>query len=154
MPLVEIAQPDDYIPWLRLAAEVEPLFGPMVADAGFQSAVRRNIERASAFCVRARAGEAGRPLLGGILWSARPPAYRIGWLAVTAGSRRRGIGRALVEHCLALTAPPAEITVMTFSPESRGGEPARRFYQALGFDPAEMAPGPGGEARQVFRKVL
>jgi hypothetical protein len=42
---VALAQPADISALLDLAAEVEPLFGPMVADPGFQQALERNIQR-------------------------------------------------------------------------------------------------------------
>jgi hypothetical protein len=41
--VVVLAQPTDISAWLNLAAESEPLFGPMVADSGFQAALQRNI---------------------------------------------------------------------------------------------------------------
>ena len=50
--LVQRAEPEDMPGWLALAAEVEPLFGPLVNDAGFRGALRKNIARGTAFCVR------------------------------------------------------------------------------------------------------
>ena len=94
------AQDHDFEPWLKLAGEAEPLFGPLVRDDRFLDALRKNIARGSAFCVRAGEGGAGTPLLGGLLWSAHPPKNEIGWLVVSTSSRRRGVERALVEHAL------------------------------------------------------
>jgi hypothetical protein len=37
---IALAQFADIAAWLDLAAEVEPLFGPMVADPGFHAALR------------------------------------------------------------------------------------------------------------------
>ncbi len=45
MAHVVVAQPKDIPAWLVLAAEVEPLFGPMVNDPSFHRALRNNIER-------------------------------------------------------------------------------------------------------------
>ena len=155
---VTVANEEDVAAWLDLAAEVEPLFGPMVSDPLFHQALHRNIERGSAFCVRssacscAREGLSGMPLLGGLLFSSHPPRYRIGWLAVRQDSRRHGIGRRLVEHTLGLVQPPAEVSVVTFVAEEPEGMAARLFYEHLGFSPAELvSSGPDGQPRQVFR---
>ena len=150
-----VAQPGDIAAWLCLAAEVEPLFGPMVNDPGFHRALRRNIERGTAFCVREDDGPPGASLLGGILFSPKPPLYTIGWLAVTQQSRRRGVGRLLVERVVNHAQPPAEIVVTTFGPDAEEGQPARRFYESIGFYPTESAPdGPEGGSRQVYRMLL
>jgi hypothetical protein len=45
---VALAQPADIPAWLELAAEVEPLFGPMVAEPGFHAALERNLARQTA----------------------------------------------------------------------------------------------------------
>ncbi|MDP9371643.1 MAG: GNAT family N-acetyltransferase [Chloroflexota bacterium] len=149
------AQLEDVPGWLALAAEVESLFGPLVEDAEFHRALRKNIARGTAYCVREGDGPPGTPLAGGLLFSPRPPAYRLGWLAVAGGWRRRGVGRALVEHALGLVRPPAEIVVVTFGEDNAAGQPARRFYERLGFQPAEPAPaGPEGGSRQVYRRVI
>jgi ADP-ribose pyrophosphatase YjhB (NUDIX family) len=62
---VDTAQLDDMPNWLALAAEVEPLFGPMVDDPGFTNALRANIQRGTACCVRENDGPPGTPLMGG-----------------------------------------------------------------------------------------
>jgi hypothetical protein len=67
---VALAQPVDLPAWLDLAAEVEFLFGPMIADSGFHAALERNIARQTAFCVREQDGAPGRPLMGALLFSA------------------------------------------------------------------------------------
>src|SRR3954466_2616711 len=74
---VALVQPVDLPAWLELAAEVEFLFGPMVADPAFHAALERPIRRQTAFCVREQAGAAGTPLMGAILSSAtRAPSYK------------------------------------------------------------------------------
>lgn len=139
--------------WLTLAAEVEPLFGPLVEEPGFLRALRRNVERGTALCARAGDGPPGASLLGGLLYSPKPPIYTIGWLAVAKTARRLGIGRALVEHVFRLAEPPVEFVVTTFGADQVEGLPARRFYERMGFLPAEAAPdGPEGGSRQVFRR--
>jgi len=152
---VFIAQPEDFQSWLRLAAEVEYLFGPMVNEPGFHRALCKNIERETAFCIREDDGPAGVPLLGGLLFSPKPPIYTIGWLAVAQRIRRRGLGRLLLGHAAHLVHPPAEMVVTTFGPDSRYGQPARRFYESMGFHPAEPAPnGPEGSSRQIYRGMF
>jgi ribosomal protein S18 acetylase RimI-like enzyme len=152
---VQLATEADISAWIALAVEVEPLFGPHAHSADFQHVLRKNIARGSAFCVRADEGLPGTHLLGGLLFSAHPPHYKISWLAVAASARGQGIGRALVRHALSCVVAPAEISVITFGEDVAEGEAARRLYQALGFEPAQVvAPGPEGGSRQVFRRRI
>jgi GNAT superfamily N-acetyltransferase len=148
----------DSAPWIVLAREVEGLFGAAFADSeDFQAILRRKIDEGLAFCVREQDGPPGAPLCGGLFFSTKHrPIYKIGWLAVAEKWRRNGVGEALVTHALALVVPPAEVSVVSFTTNTPGGEPARRFYEQLGFAPAELLPGEGpkGEIRQVFRKVI
>jgi ribosomal protein S18 acetylase RimI-like enzyme len=155
MEKVVVAQPEDVPAWLVLAAEVEPLFGPLVNDSSFLRALHRNIARGTAFCVREGDGQPGVPLLGGLLFSSHPPIYTIGWLAVAQAWRRRGIGQELVEHVVGLVDIPAELVVTTFGKDNVAGVPARHFYERMGFHAAELAPdGPEGGSRQVFRRSI
>jgi ribosomal protein S18 acetylase RimI-like enzyme len=152
---VVIAQLEDIPSWLDLAREVEFLFGPMCEAPGFYNALRKNIDRETAFCIREANGPAGVRLLGGLLFSPRPPIYTVGWLAVTQSCRRRGIGRGLMEYAISLVESPAEMVVTTFGADNPDGEPARRFYEELGFRGTESAPnGLDGGSRQIFRRTL
>jgi GNAT superfamily N-acetyltransferase len=152
---VTVAQREDIPAWLILAQEVEPLFGPLVNNASFLSALHRNIKRGTAFCVHEENGPGGVPLLGGLLFSPKPPVYTIGWLAVTKQYRRQGIGQKLIEHIVGLVGSSGELVVTTFGKGHPAGEPARRFYKRLGFHAAESAPqGPEGHSRQVFRRTI
>jgi GNAT superfamily N-acetyltransferase len=147
---VVVATEADFMPWRALAAEVEPLFGPLVGDPSFEGALARCIARGDALCLRE--GAEGSPLLGGLLFSRKPPVYTLAWLAVAARGRRRGVGRLLVLHSLSLVLPPAEVVVTTFGPDIPEGEPARRFYEAMGFLPGEPAPdGPDGTTHRIYR---
>jgi GNAT superfamily N-acetyltransferase len=130
---VVTADENDFPAWLHLAKEVEPLFGPMVHETQFLDALRKNINRGSAFCVRDGDGSSGNFLLGGLLWSAHPPQYEIGWLAVTSSHRRQGVGRNLIEHALGKVVPPAIVGVTTFAKGLPGGESSLNFYRQLGF---------------------
>lgn len=153
---IAIAEQADIPLWLTLAAEVEPLFGPMVADPAFHAALERVIARGTAFCVREGAGPAGTPLMGALLFSnKRAPYYTVHWLAVAARWQRHGVARALMEQCIGLIQSPAELSVMTFGADTLAGQPARHFYERMGFVAAETAPrGPEGGSRQVFRRVF
>jgi GNAT superfamily N-acetyltransferase len=152
---VVVAIPEDVPAWINLAREVEFLFGPMCDDPGFHNALKKNIARRSAFCIRATGGTAGVPLLAGMLFSPRPPVYTIGWLAVTQSCRRQGLGRRLMEYAINLVEPPAEMVVTTFGEDCTEGRPARRFYEHFSFRAAEFAPnGLDGGSRQVFRRII
>ncbi len=133
-----------------LAAQVEPLFGAVVGRPGFETSLRNNVARSSAFCVRHEDGPAGAPLLGGLLWSAR--RHAINWLAVDAAARRRGIGTLLVRRVLEGLPRPAEIAVTTFADDGPAGRTAQAFYAHLGFEAAESVP--GDPPRRVFRVRL
>jgi ribosomal protein S18 acetylase RimI-like enzyme len=151
---VALAQLADIPAWLDLAAEVEFLFGPMVADPAFRVALERNIQRQTAFCMREYADVLGAPLMGALLFSATyAPRYKISWLAVSKRWRRRGVAQALVEHCFELLQPPAELSLITFGADNPSGQPARDFYTRMGFHAAECAAnGPEGGTRQVYRR--
>ena len=155
MTRIVCARPEDIPAWLGLAAEVEHLFGPMITEPGSLRALRRNIVRGTALCIRESDGPPGSPLLGALLYSPEPSICTIGWLAVARAYRRRGIGRALLDHVIRLTEPPVEFVVTTFGEDRPDGLPARGFYVSLGFYPAELAPdGPEGGSRQVFRRLV
>ena len=152
---VDTARDQDIPNWLNLASEVECLFGRMVDDPGFHRALRRNIERGTAYCVRENDGASGTPLMGGLLFSPKPPAYEIGWLAVARKWRRQRVGHLLVQHVFDLVQPPGALIVTTFGDDIEAGQPARRFYEGLDFEPAELAvPSPEGGSRQIFRRVF
>ena len=148
---VQIATRADIPGWLALASQVEFLFGPMVDQPDFHRALRKNIDRESAYCVREQDRSAGAPLMGGLFLSFRE--YHINWLSVDQQWRRRGIGTVLLEHVFDLIESPAELFVTTFGADNLEGQPARRFYKKMGFEPfAEAPPGPEGGSREVFRK--
>jgi Ser/Thr protein kinase RdoA (MazF antagonist)/ribosomal protein S18 acetylase RimI-like enzyme len=152
---VQTAAVTDFDAWLDLAREVEPLFGPMVAEPTFHAALRGHIERETALCVREAGGPPGTPLLAGILISRRPSACRIDWLAVAARARGRGLGTLLLSRGLALMPRPSIVSVVTFGPDNPAGEAARRLYERFGFVAAEITnPGTEGQSRQVFRLKL
>ena len=152
---VQIATRADIPSWLELASQVEFLFGPMVDQPDFQNALRKNIDRESAYCIREQDRSAGAPLMGGLFLSFRPPEYHIGWLSVAEQWRRKGIGTVLLEHVFDLIKSPAELFVTTFGEDNLEGQPARQFYKKMGFEFLAEAPlGPEGGSRDIFQKFF
>ena len=126
----------------------------MVEDPGFRAAVDKHIGRSTALVA-----VASEPvLLGGLLFGAKNPTYRLHWLVVSERARGKGIGRALVaEATRRFVRAPGSIEVVTFGVDHPGAvvSGARAFYESLGFAPAEAAaPGPEGGSRQVYRRIV
>ena len=134
---------------------MEHWFGPMAGEPGFLSVLDRHIRRGTAL-VAASAGETG--LLGGMLFTARPPAYHVRWLVVSENARGTGIGRALMAEAMRLfVTAPGVVEVVTFGADHPGASAsgARVFYERLGFAPGEAAAaGPEGGSRQIYRKIV
>ena len=151
--IVRPAAEQDAPGFIVLAGQVEHWFGPMAGEPGFRAVLEKHIRRATALVA---AGEAG--LLGGLLFSARPPAYHVRWLVVSEHARGQGIGRALVAGAMRrFVTGPGTVDVVTFGADHPAASVsgARVFYERLGFTPAEPAPpGPEGGSRQVYRKAV
>jgi GNAT superfamily N-acetyltransferase/predicted kinase len=140
----EAAASADIPSWLELAAEVEPLFGPM---PDFAARARRGVQRGSALVVR----DPAKAVIGGALLSAESAGRHIRWLAVRTDMRRRGVGSILLTEILRRWPAPGAIDVVTFGPDVVGGQPARSLYQSFGFVPGDLLPaGPEGGGRQLF----
>lgn len=152
---VQVATEKDIPEWINLVREVEPLFGPMIDDPKFHSGLQKRIADEQAFCVRDEDGPPGSLLSGGLLFSGKHPIYKIGWLAVSEAKRRMRIGSLLIEYVLGLVEAPAEISVKTFTEDSKEGIPARNLYTKYDFRPHGKAPsGPDGTCPEVFKKVV
>jgi len=167
----ESAARSDIPSWLELAAEVEPLFGPMPRLADH---IERGIDRGTALVVRdPREVVLGAALLSAAqsaparsapAWSAparsaagsgdgacRDDGRRIRWLAVRGSARRRGVATTLLTEIVRRCPPRGSLAVETFGPAVPGAEAARRLYRSFGFEPAAVPPAwPGGESRQLF----
>lgn len=152
---VRLASEQDTPGFMELAAQVEHWFGPMVDEPGFQAVLARHIRRATAL-VAVPAGETG--LLGGLLFTARPPDYHVRWLVVSEHARGKGVGRALMADAMRrFVTGPGVVEVVTFGGDHPGAAAsgARIFYERLGFTPGESAPdGPDGGSRQIYRRIV
>ena len=131
----------DFDQWIRLAKEVEPLFGPMVKDPGFNEGLRQAISDGDTFCIRKANGGNGQTLQGGIVVSRGE--NEILWFAVAEESRGQGIGKALLKKAIQSLDHSRPITVTTFDGSVEAGLPARKLYQTFGFNdsrPGDMNP--------------
>jgi ribosomal protein S18 acetylase RimI-like enzyme len=126
---------DDIAPWLALAREVEPLFGPM---PDLRTTLLRKIDRRAAICVRLGDGHGSGEMAGAALLGGTAPQFWIRWLAVRPSSRNQGIGAALVTEALRRFPPPCRVNVDTFRRENVEGRAARRLYRRFGFQPGEL----------------
>jgi GNAT superfamily N-acetyltransferase len=117
----------DFEALLAMAREVEPLFGTMADDAGFQAALKAALADGNVLCAYGADGAA----LGAVVLDREQNA--IAWLAVAGSNRGQGAGRALVAAALEELSPVRDVTVQTFAPGVPEGEPARRLYLAFGF---------------------
>jgi len=124
---------DQLAGWLRLAREVEPLFGPMVDDPGFRDGLKRALLEERAIGWRRPDGA----LSGGIIVDRA--ANDIAWFAVEKASQGKGIGRKLLAAALARLDPLRPVSVTTFAASVPAGEMARRLYERFGFQDEKPA---------------
>ncbi len=132
MKMVRLSTISDFPGWMRLAGEVEPLFGPMVDDPAFCDGLKQAIRQGNAFCLT-ESDPDGREgdLLGGIVISRE--ANEIVWLAVARRRRGRKIGAALLSEALQHLDGARPVAVTTFAKTVEAGTPARRLYASFGF---------------------
>ena len=123
---IETAKSEDFTGWLKLAKEVEPLFGPMSEDAEFQKALKSIIKTKQAFCIK----EKGR-IDAGIAIS--KDKNEIIWFAVSQNCRGKGYGKLLLQHAIDKLDNSKNITVQTFAKGPAEGNPARMLYKSFNF---------------------
>jgi GNAT superfamily N-acetyltransferase len=153
--IVRLASEEDVHGFIELAGQVEHWFGPMVAEPGFWTVLARHIRRGTALVATT---DQETDTLGGLLFTAKPPAYHVRWLVVADHARGMGVGRALMAGAMRrFVTGHGTVEVVTFGSDHPGAAAsgARAFYERLGFTPAESAAhGPDGGSRQVYRKVV
>lgn len=150
MPVEDVTiralDPQDERWWLQLAAEVEPLFGPMVGDSGFLAAIRNAIGFGNAL------GAEVQGVLVGIVAFDRE-ANEITWLAVGARHRGRGYGELLIKAAVQALAADRDVFVQTFAPHVAVGCAARRLYLSNGFVDVRRAElNPAGIETVIMRR--
>ena len=144
--IVRNARESDLPSWQELAAEVEPLFGPMPDIAGH---IRRGIARGTALV----AEDTDRRFAGAALLSRDGQPHSINWLAVRADARRRGVGASLTRAILTRWDDGEPIHVVTFGADNPDGAGARALYAAYGFQFDEHTEnGPEGGRRERWIK--
>lgn len=125
--IVRLLTPGDFDAWLALAAEVEPLFGPMTTICAFKEAIRDSIKNKNAYGISCENG-----ILAGIVAIDREK-NEIVWLAVSQKYQGKKLGGQLVKKCIEEMAPRGDIFVQTFAENIAAGIPARRIYEHHGF---------------------
>ena len=139
--------PEDIDGWLKLAREVEPLFGPMADVPEFRDALAAAIADGQALTSAepAASSDSGDRVLGGIVIS--KAGNSIEWLVVSASARGLGIGGQLLRAALDRLDPAQPVPVQTFAPSISEGSAARHLYLKFGFeDDRPMDANPAGIA--------
>lgn len=150
---VNLVTINDINSWIALAQEVESLFGPMVADQNFLSAMRQIIAEKNAFCIRSDEKGEPRPLCGIIAIS--PENNEITWFAVASQERGKGYGSKLLTYALTQLDPNRPIIVQTFAKEVEAGAGARNLYLQAGFIDAEDAGmNPAGIPTVIMKREI
>ena len=146
--VVKYAHLNDFEQWLALAREVEPLFGPMIKDDGFKSALMDAISNQTALCISSAEGSA---LAGGIIIS--KDLNEIMWLAVSEADRGKGFGRQLVASALNALDTTRDIVVQTFDRTVKEGQAARKLYAVFGFiDDQDGGLNPAGIPTVIMKR--
>jgi len=131
--MVRLLTTDDYDAWMALAAEVEPIFGPMTTILSFKKAIRDCIKNENAFGISNENGK-----LAGIVAIDREK-NEIVWLAVGQEFRGKKLGDKLVKKCIEEMAVRGDIFVQTFAKNIAAGIPARHIYESNGFSDYKIA---------------
>jgi GNAT superfamily N-acetyltransferase len=134
---VRLALPSDTPAWYRLAASLKDSVQPLLNPPRFAAVLSRCIAQHTALAACVGDSDAAQ-LAGGLLYRCVPQGpCRIGWLAVAAEFRRRGVAGLLLQSLYERCSPAREYRVVTFGPAHSGAPAARAFYRAMGFSPVQ-----------------
>jgi len=125
--MIRLLTPDDFDAWMALAAEVEPLFGPMTTMPAFKEAISYCVKYKNAYGISFK-----NEILAGIVAFDREK-NEIVWLAVSQKYQGKKLGDKLVKKCIEEMADRGDIFVQTFAENIAAGIPARRIYERNGF---------------------
>lgn len=125
--------------WLKIAKEVEPLFGQMVVCKDFENGIKAAISDSAAFCIINEEDE-----VQGII-AVNKVENEIAWLAVGKEHRGKGYGFRLIKAGVESLDNKKPIFVHTFAPSEKAGAAARQLYKRFGFiDDRECGKNPAG----------
>lgn len=124
---------EDIEDWLELIKEVEPLFGPMIGEVGFDEMIKTVIKEKRAYCTRENRGN----LCGVIAISLIK--NEIEWFAVADNQQGKGYGKALLSYAMKSLDQNRPIIVQTFDADVPQGIAARKLYEKMGFLEYEKA---------------
>ncbi len=148
---VELSHPGDLSDWLALAREVEPLFGPMADVPEFQDSLRLAMQEKRALCIRFDDSRNNSQLAGGIIIDTLE--NEIVWLAVSGESRRKGVGRLLLQEAIDRLDPARPVHVQTYDETVEAGAAARALYLDMGFsDIREGGENPAGLSTVIMER--
>lgn len=137
--MIRVLTTNDIPSVLKLAEEVEPLFGPMIENDDFINALKNVIQANNAFGY-----DNTDHLLSGAIVIDRNE-NTIEWLAVASTAKQRGIGSLLLEKALKNLDPQRPVLVQTFSSTIKAGIPAKKLYSKYGFyDVQDAGKNPAG----------
>lgn len=138
---------DDIQGVLKLAAEVEHLFGPMVNNQAFVEGLRSVIKADNAFGYESTDHE-----LDGAI-AIDPNENAIAWLSVSSKAKRKGVGSRLLERALDELDSQKPVMVQTFASSVEEGLPAKRLYEKYGFyDVQDAGKNPAGVETVLMKR--
>lgn len=143
----KFSTPEDIDSWIRLAAEVESLFGPMVDVPEFRDGLIQAMKENRAYGIIVDGKLAG----GAIIDTA---ANEILWLAVSTAARGQGIGRSLIGEAIRLLDADRPVQVQTYDSSVEAGVAARKLYLEFGFrDLKKAGLNPAGLPTVIMERI-
>jgi ribosomal protein S18 acetylase RimI-like enzyme len=138
--MIRSLKEDDITQWKIIIREVEPLFGPMLSDPGFISAISEAIISNMVFGFE---DDETHQVIGVIVINR--DSNNIEWLAVSNRQKQNGIGAKLLERALSELDKNQNMYVQTFSQKVEAGIAARKLYEKYGFvDLKDAGKNPAG----------